>query len=195
MSITGKLLAGLLLCESLSVCAFVITEAGRPASEIVVEQNAQEPIVKAAEELRLWVKEISGAELPIVKEPSGVLKNHIRLTCAPEVLKSFPDVTEKLSDNDGYAFREKGDELFVLGSVPKGVLNGAFQLLFKNTDIIWARPNDEFGTLFTPNPNLDFKVTNYLDTPYFSMRGWQTRYGATMLEFIWAVLINNLINC
>ncbi|MBP5641239.1 MAG: DUF4838 domain-containing protein, partial [Victivallales bacterium] len=30
-------------------------------------------------------------------------------------------------------------------------------------------------------------MTDVIDTPYFSMRGWQTRYGATIYEFMWAV--------
>ena len=180
-------LAGLFLCMTLSGWAFLVTEAGRPRAEIVIGQNAAEPIVRAAEELRLWVGEISGAELDIVKAATPWRKWHIRLTEAPETLAKFPDVAEKLAGNDGYAFREQGNELLVLGSTPKGVLNGVFQLLFLNTDIIWARPNDEFGTLFTPNPDLDFTVTDYLDAPYYSMRGWQTRYGASYLEFLWAV--------
>ena len=181
------ILTSALMLMTLSAGAFTVTEAGKPAAEIVVDANAAAPIVKAAEELQHWIKEISGAELKIAEVPSENIKHHIRLTCSSDILASFPDVAAKLAGNDGYAFKERGDELFVLGSVPKGVLNGVYQLLFKNTDIIWARPNLEFGTLFTPNPNLVFNTTDFIDTPYFSMRGWQTRYGATEDEFIWAV--------
>ena len=181
------ILTSALMLMTLSAGAFTVTEAGKPAAEIVIKADAAEPIATAAKELRHWIKEISGAELPVAKAPSENIKRHIRLTCDSDVLASFPDVAAKLAGNDGYAFKQRGDELFVLGSVPKGVLNGVYQLLFKNTDIIWARPNDEFGTLFTPNPNLVFNVTDFIDTPYFSMRGWQTRYGATEYEFIWAV--------
>ena len=162
------ILTSALMLMTLSAGAFTVTEAGKPAAEIVVDVKAGAPIMKAAEELQHWIKEISGAELKIAEAPSADVKRHIRLTCASDILASFPEVAAKLAGNDGYAFKERGDELFVLGSGPKGVLNGAYQLLFKNTDIIWARPNLEFGTLFTPNPNLVFNTTDFIDTPYFS---------------------------
>ena len=129
-----QILSSALLLMTLSAGAFTVTEAGKPASEIVIETDVAEPIVKAAEELQYWVKEISGAELPIVQAPSEGVKSHIRLACASNVLAGFPDVAEKLAGNDGYAFKQRGDDLFVLGSVPKGVLNGVYQLLFRSEE-------------------------------------------------------------
>ena len=183
----NRILACVWLFAALSAGAFVITQDGKPASEIIIDSTAEKPVVNAAEELRHWIKEISGAELNIVFTPTAGVERRIRLTCSQDVLSAFPDMKEKLSGNDGYAFRERNGELLVLGSVPKGVLNGVFQLLFKNTDIIWARPNEEFGTLFTPTPTIDFKVTNCIDVPLFDMRGWQIRYGISKPEFIWGV--------
>ena len=64
------ILTSALMLMTLSAGAFTVTEAGKPAAEIVVDVNAAAPIVKAAEELQHWIKEISGAELKIAAAPS-----------------------------------------------------------------------------------------------------------------------------
>ena len=55
---------------------FQITENGRPLADIVVGEHPHATIKHAADELRLWVKEITGAELPIVQK-AGAMPNHI----------------------------------------------------------------------------------------------------------------------
>ncbi len=55
------ILTSALMLMTLSAGAFTVTEAGKPATEIVVDVNAAAPIVKAGEELQQWIKEISGA--------------------------------------------------------------------------------------------------------------------------------------
>lgn len=149
--------------------AFVLTRNGNPAAEIIITANSQPAVKYAAEELKHWVKEISGAELPIVNQP-GKAVNHIILAVNPE---NFTEDLSKLKDNDGYAIRQQGNAVYIIASCPKGVLNGVYKWLYKNTDIIWARPNPEFGTVFSNNPDLVFKDNNYIDIPAFVLRGWQ----------------------
>ena len=142
---------------------------GRPDAEIVIDRDSHPAVLYAAEELQRWVREISGAELPIVNVP-GKAKTRIMLKVNP---KEFPDDLARLQGNDGYAVRQKGDTIYLFGSCPKGVLNGVYKWLYKNSDIIWARPNTEFGTVFTKNPNLQFDQNDYIDIPVYVLRGWQ----------------------
>src|SRR6185503_9194807 len=69
----GALLAATLLCsyahEALSAGKFRMTSRGQPRTQIVV--TTQElPVAFAAQELQRYVKEMSGAELPIVQVPT-----------------------------------------------------------------------------------------------------------------------------
>ncbi len=146
-----------------------LTNNSRPEAEIIIDQDAHPAIVYAAEELQRWVREISGTELPSLNAP-GNAKTRIVLCVNP---KQFPDDLAKLNGNDGYAVRKTGNTVYLFGSQPKGVLNGVYKWLYKNTDIIWARPNTEFGTVFSKNPNLEFTHTDYIDVPVYVLRGWQ----------------------
>ena len=164
-----KLLLCLSFCAASLYAAVPLTNNAQPSAEIVIERNSHPAVQYAAEELQRWVREISGAELPIVNAPGGAA-TEIMLCVNP---KEFPDDLAKLQGNDGYAVRRQGNTIYLFGSQPKGVLNGVYKWLYKNTDIIWARPNTEFGTIFTKNPDLEFKHNDYIDVPVYVLRGWQ----------------------
>ena len=146
-----------------------LAKDGKPVAEIVLVAKTDKVLSYAASELQHWVKEISGAELPIVNE-AGKMDYKIILQAQPV---AFAADLKRMQNNDGYAVRTKGKEVYVFASQSKGVLNGIFKLLFKNTDIIWARPNVDFGTIYSKNPNLTLTETDYIDIPAYVLRGWQ----------------------
>lgn len=148
--------------------ALPLAENGKAAAEIVLPSNADDTLKLAANELRMWVKAISGAELPVVDAVSDAPQIVLDPTSA-----KFPADKEQFSGNDGYSVREKGNKVYLNAGCSKGVLNGVFRMLFENTDIIWARPDAEFGTVYTPNENLTLTKTDYIDIPKFLLRGWQ----------------------
>lgn len=155
-----------------------LAQDGKPTAEIAVDAKAHPAVAFAAEELQLWVQKISGATLPIVNAP-GPASHRITLGVVgrSEVLGAipdrFPDDVAKLQGNDGYAVRTVGGDVYLFANMPKGVLNGVYRLLFNNTDLIWARPNTDFGTIYSPNANLAFTQTDALDVPVYLLRGWQ----------------------
>ena len=63
----NRILACVCLSAALSAGAFVVTQDGKAASEIIIDATAEKPVVNAAAELRHWVKEISGAEQNIIR--------------------------------------------------------------------------------------------------------------------------------
>ena len=146
-----------------------LAENGKPAAEIVLPAQPNETVQVAAEELQLWIEKISGAKLPIVKSAQS---GKTRIVLDPAARK-YPEDAAKLKGTDGYSVRTDGNTVYLNAVCPKGILNGVFRLLYKNTDIIWARPNEEFGTVFTKNPDLTLTQTDYLDIPAFRLRGWQ----------------------
>ena len=142
---------------------------GQAVAEIVLPEDAQPPVVYAAEELCTHVEMISGAKLPIVHTP-GKAETHIVLAVKPA---GFEEDLAAIGTTDGYAVRRDGNTVTILGAIPKGVLTGVYRLITRNTDLIWARPNVEFGTIYTPDPNLSLRETDWLDVPVYILRGWQ----------------------
>ncbi len=163
----------------LVVAAFILTgdllaqvplaRNGQPVAEIVLSADAPPPMRYAAEELQLHVELISGAKLPILQAP-GTATHRIVLAVAPV---GYEDDVRRIGATDGYAVRTRGNTVTVLGAIPKGVLNGVYKLLTRNSDLIWARPDPEFGTLFTKNPDFALTQTDWIDIPVYILRGWQ----------------------
>ena len=167
--VSGLLTAASLLLPQTASAALVCAKNGTPAAEIVIPEKADQTVEAAAEELKLWIGKISGAQLPIVRQEKPGK--------APIVLdpasKNFPADKAKFKGNDGFSVREKDGKVYLNAGCPKGVLNGVFRMLYRNSDIIWARPDEEIGTVFTPNPDLTLTQTDFIDIPVFKLRGWQ----------------------
>ncbi len=149
--------------------AIPLARDGQPLAEIVIDADAEPAVRYAAEELQLHVKLISGAELPVVQDPADA-EYQVYLKVNPG---EYAEDVRAIGDTDGYAVRSQGRSVTVLGTVPKGVLNGVYKLLTRNSDIIWARPNPEFGTIYSENPNLTLQECDWRDIPVYERRGWQ----------------------
>ena len=163
--------------------AVPLTQDGQPLAEIVLPPGSHPAVEFAAQEFQHWVNEISGARLPIVPQP-GEAQARLIVAINPD---GFAGDIAQLKDNDGYAVRTSGSTVTLLASRPKGILNGVFGLLYRNTDIIWARPNLEFGTIFSHNPDLSLTDSDYIDVPVYKLRGWQMGSGRDMANEEWQV--------
>src|SRR2546429_7503089 len=81
LSALGILLAGTIFLPFTShgdsSRGFLIASKGEPKAEIVLTEHAEPPVVFAAQELKRYVKEISGAELAVAharsKKPAIIL--------------------------------------------------------------------------------------------------------------------------
>ena len=166
-----------------------LAKNGMACAEIVTGGDTAPAIVHAAKELQLALKQLSGAELPIVAAPAGA-EYRIVLSCAPDVLAKFPEDAAALKGSDGYAVRTSGNTVYILGSSPKGVLNGVYRMLARNCDIVWARPDEKLGTFFLPDANLTLRETDYRDLPAFQVRGWQVSFPIPLPDLVW-----NIRNC
>ncbi len=176
-----KVLCVMLLPIGSLLQAMPVAVEGTAAAEIILEGDTA-PERHAAEELLTWIRRISGADLPADsvegKQPSKIYLG------TPETSPMIRKVTEqyyaddlaKLNDNDGFAIRRRGNHLYIFASQPKGVLNGVYRLLDKNSDIIFVRAlesEEGFGTIYSKNPNLSLTQTDMLEVPTFRIRGLQ----------------------
>ena len=179
---------------------FKVVSGGKPAAAIILISDSREDIVlrQAAVELRDHVKLLTGVELPIwdhwnARDDRRAPLNRIclgkRLCHGPRGAGFAEGVwAERIAQTDGgcgkdgFAIRldpEKPTHLHVFGTTSKGTMNGVFALLENNTDIIWARPNEEIGTVFTPSPGeLSFVWgKDFVSVPDTVARGWNSYAG------------------
>lgn len=174
------LLTALLACGSL--CAQKLTQDGTPVAGIVVAENADATEQYAAKELQLWLKQITGAELPIAAkaEPGKTA------LVVGGGLKDFPEDVKAIGETDGFAVRKNGDVIHISGNRPKGTLHAVYAFLEENTDIIWLRPNPDVGTIYSNIPTLELKNTSFRSVPKSRLRGIGFTVHGHRTEPFWA---------
>ena len=156
--------------------SFKVAEKGEAAGYITIEDNAHRVIWKAAHELQNYIQLLSGARPPIYntyfKNSTSVI---VLCTADSALLKPvFSGTAEKLVKSikdDGYAAFVRNGRLYIVGKVPRGVLNGVNRFIMKHTDFVWVRPYRE-QACFTFDENLTLKIKDHVDNPVFRLRSW-----------------------
>lgn len=147
---------------------------GARCSVIVCAADAAPGVRFAAEELQRYLWEITGA-CPYLRTHRFGAKTTILLGCPGSWggvnPAAFKKDLEQIGDTDGYAVRRKGRDLYIVANNPKGVLNGVYDFLERNTDIIFYRPSAP--AIYGKNPNLKAMHTDFLEVPAFVERGFQ----------------------
>lgn len=150
---------------------FAVATNGRPACRIVYQatgywnERLSSPVTRrAAEELQTMIERVTGVKVPLnpnhpkfpeLRTLPAIYVGKGCFRCRGEVRAKTPDGAgfaaelRELHGTDGYAIRRTGRDLFVFGATEKGTMNGVFALLENNTDLIWARPNPDFGCVFS----------------------------------------------
>lgn len=152
-----------LFATGIAVAApFGVVKDGKPLCAIQLPKDANHVVKLAADELQKWIAEITGAKLELTDDADG-----------RRIVLEVSDQIPELKNNDGYAIRSDENAFRIVASCPKGILNGVYKVLYKNTDIIWVRPDVDFGTVFSKTQDLDFNGDDLIDVPVFKQRGWQ----------------------
>lgn len=195
--ITSIVLSGISIMAN---AALPLTSGGKAEAEIIIDEKAHPSVKFAAEELQNFIEKISGAKLPVVNIP-GTSKTKIFLGVPADsgLMKDlsvkYEDDLKKLSDNDGFAVRTDGNNIYIFAANPKGVLNGVYNFLDRNSDIIWPRGLEPFNAIYSSNPNLEVKSSDYIDIPKFILRGWHIcRYPKQSHEATELWMIRNRCN-
>ena len=152
--------------------------------EILLKANSPLQEIRAAREIQHWVEKISGKEIPVLAEPGG--RKGTRIFVGKGWADGrFPEDLKSLDGSDGYAVRRKGEDIYVFGARPVGALHGAIRLLEENSDLIFARPSKDFGTVYSKNANLAFEKADFLQRPAFGYRMSHQRVASTSDDGIW----------
>lgn len=178
-----SLICGLLCLFTSGVSAASLVQDGQPVGEFVLSNPPAQAEVFGTNDVRDWIEKITGAKVPILGEPSAKANEKIFVGTAHA--EGFQEDLAKLEGNDGFAVRRKGNHVYVFGSRPRGTLYGLYALLEKNTDLIFARPNEEFGTIYGGTPNLKLTQTDFIDIPVFLIRQFGPNWPKHRATGVW----------
>jgi hypothetical protein len=165
---TVLFLCGLASLWLTSASAVPLVRDGKPVGEFVLAKQSAKAEQFGASDIRDWFEKISGAQLPILTTPSQ--KTNTKVFIGTSFAREFQNDLAKLKGNDGFAVRRKGNHIYVFGSRPRGTLFGLYAFLEKNTDLIFARPKEAFGTVFGRTRNISLGETGFIDIPVFLNR-------------------------
>ncbi len=158
--------------QSASSGSFILASKGQPRAEILVGEQPALPIAFAARELQRYVKEMSGAELPIVTAPS-------RKPAVVLVSRSLEQDKRALEDpreEDHYRLNIDARTLRIEGATARAVLFGVYDIL-ERLGCGWCVPGDDVvpirGTLELAPLRVDtrpaFQYRMMLDFPMLSV--------------------------
>jgi hypothetical protein len=127
----------LLLMSKRAAAEVVLAEGGKSAYAIVVSDKAPPATRHAAGELRKFLQEISGAELPIVNAAAGGEKE---ILVGESARAAMPDVDWKTLGEEGYVIRTLNGRVAIAGGGGRGDLYGVYGLLSDHLGCRWFTP-------------------------------------------------------
>lgn len=152
-----------------------ITKNGVAARNIWIKKNCAAVIKCAADNLRRYVEDISGAKLNIYefRTPSEIYKDAIVLIEKKDCFSDEVKIKLKdLRETDGFCvFLEEG-KLIIASNKAEGVYFGVHGYIEENAEIIWPRGKQGFDCLFRPQKDIPIIKYNYIEKPCFAVRGW-----------------------
>lgn len=168
--------SALMFCAAASsAAALPLATEGAQTCCIVRSFPAPEPVCFAADELQRFLWEITGVCPYVRKSPMGGKRTNIVLACpdawATANPETFTQDLQAIGDTDGFAVRTIRNTVYIVANEPKGVLNGVYDFLERNTDIVFHRPNAQ--PIYGHTPNLTAKHADYRQVPAFIQRGFQ----------------------
>lgn len=174
-------LSASLVCAAIvaDTLAIEIARDGAVRSCIVVAENAPAPVQHAAEELRSFLNEVTGARFQLGSEPAPGLA---RILVGPQAARlADPGFDDRELGTDGIVIRSKGDDLILAGGDPRGTLYAVYSFLEDHVGCHWWAPNA--STI----PRRATLTCDTLDVRYVPPFSYREPYWETALDGDWAV--------
>lgn len=147
-----------------------VVRNGNPSAVIALPKDASANEEFAAGQLRYWVKEISGADLPVEEGERAEKVGGTKIRIGRRMAEGkFDEDLKWLEGTEGFAVRESGGDLYLFGAKGCGNVFAGYDILEKNTDIIWPALEAGMDRVFTPVETLTVK-TGYREKPAIAKR-------------------------
>ncbi len=128
---------------------YLFFDGGRTDYTIVLAEDASESEVWAADELRHWLREASGADFPIAREPfaadhapSGPLISIGWTQLARQRLGPETNSPDPLDES--FTYRNIGPDILIWGGHKRGTMYGVMTFLEREMGIRWYTPEVSF---------------------------------------------------
>lgn len=128
--------------EPIAAQELVIAENGKSDYQIVIPEKASEPVRHAADELALFLREMTGASISIRTEESpAVAECEILLGNTRRLQELGIEIDWQKLGREGYVLKTVGKRLVVAGGEPRGTLYGVYGLLEEHWGCRWFTPD------------------------------------------------------
>ena len=118
----------------------VLAENGRSAYRIVVAEDASPSTKHGAEELQRFLKQMTGAELPIASDQEPLGSHEIVLGKNAHLKKLNVAIDFSALGREGYVIRTLGNHLVIAGGDLRGNMYGVYGLLEDHFGCRWFTP-------------------------------------------------------
>lgn len=118
----------------------ILAEAGRTNYRIVVPDAPGESTRYAAEELQRFIREMAGAELPVVSDRQPQSAHEVIVGQGSRLQQLGLSLDLKALGGEGYRLQTAGSHLAIAGGEPRGTLYGVYGLLEDHLGCRWFTP-------------------------------------------------------
>jgi hypothetical protein len=122
-------LAALLLAVASMPGAAELVRDGASRHTIVIARAAAPAERRAAEELQRFLREISGASLPLADDSRGVRGPAVFIGRSRALARVAPDLPSAGLGPEGFVIEARGTHLIIAGGGPRGTLYGVYEFL------------------------------------------------------------------
>ncbi len=143
-AVAGLLIAGCTLRRAPDMperAAMVLAERERALAEIVLPVDPSFLEQQAAEELRAYLRRITGADFRIVSEGREKAEARVFVGRTKRALAEFGERLDVLG-KEGFLLSNDGTSMVIIGGGDYGTLYGAYELLEKYCGVRWYAPGD-----------------------------------------------------
>ena len=111
---------------------------GKSDYRIVLDRQASPSEKKAAEELQMYIKQISGAQLPITDDATS--KGRRIFVGFGSAVADITGAQKPEADDEGFTYRTVGKDLLIYGGAQRGSMYGVFSFLEDELGVKWLTP-------------------------------------------------------
>ncbi len=190
-----------------------IVEDGESDFVIATEENPDECIVTASEELQSYIEKSTGALLPVVTENEITIEDKAILLGNTEIGKGIKEIDTSEIKEDGFRFYADGTHLMIVGEDSRGTLYGVYTFLEEYLGIRWFTPKLEkvpeikdviidadTDTLIEPSFAIRRNSPAYADDKYRARNKTNVsfyyeaeEYGGALTYVLWDVTLDRLV--
>jgi len=129
-----------LSAPSSGAATIVLADHGGSAYRIVIADNATPSVRHGAEELQMFLEQMTGAALPIVSDREPLIETEILLGDNAHLAQSGIRVDIASLGLEGYHLKTAGRRLVIAGGPQRGALYGVYGLLEDHLGCRWFTP-------------------------------------------------------